>query len=102
MITLEVELEEGCTAGLEGVLMSTVVELWLGMLVTINEEELLLAVLGCAVEELVCTLGVEVGTTTATVEEVVVVLSTAFPCTATSLAPHTFAFTRTSPTAFFK
>jgi len=109
--TLEEELEEGCTTGLKGVLTTIVVGLWLGVLETIDEEEeLLLTVLDCAVEELVvCTLAIEVdvnvdvGATTATVVELaVVLLGSGFPFTATSLAPQTFVLTRTSPTAFFK
>ena len=106
--TLEVVLEEGCTAGLEGVLTTTNVGLWLGVLETVEEdEELLLTVLDCAAEVVVCTLSIEVevdvGATTATVEELeVVLLGSGFPFTATSLAPQTFAFTRTSPTAFFR
>lgn len=103
---LEEELEEDVAAVLECVLTTTVVGLWLGVLMTADEDELLLTVLDCADEEEDCALEVEVdvelGTTTATVFELVVLLTTAFPSTATSLAPHTFAFTRTSPTAFFR
>jgi len=104
---LEEELVEDVATVLEGVPTTIVVGLWLGMLETIDEEEgLVRTVLDCAAEVVVCTLvvdvDVDVGNTTATVVELVVVLGTAFPFTATSLAPHTFAFTRTSPTAFFR
>ena len=106
MITLEEELDEDVAAVLEGLLTATVVGLGAGTLEAIEEEELLPTVLNCAAEVVVCTLvvdvEVDVGATTAIVVELVVVLGTAFPSTATSLAPHTFAFTRTSPTAFFK
>jgi len=55
-------------------------------------------------EELARTLELDVATTaTAEEEEVVdVILGTAFPLTATSLAPQTFVFTRTSPIASFR
>jgi len=107
MATLEEAVLEGCADVLEGVLTTIVVGLWLDVLETIREgEELDLTVLDCAAEEEGCTLeldvDVEVGGTTTTVVELVVVLGNAFPLTATSLAPQTFAFTRTSPTAFFK
>jgi len=107
MTPLEEELDEDVAAVLEGVLTTTIVELWLDVLETTNEEELLLTVLNCAAEVVVCTLelevDVDVGTTTATVVELdVVLLGNGFPFTATSLAPQTFAFTRTSPTAFFR
>ena len=82
--TLEEAVEDDCAAVLEGVPTTTVVGLWLGVLETIDEEEELdLMVLDCAAEEeLVCTLVVDidvnVGGTTATVVELVVVLGTAF------------------------
>jgi len=46
MATLEEELDEDVAAVLESVLTTTIVELWLGVLETIDEEEeLLLTVL---------------------------------------------------------
>jgi len=85
------------------VLITTGVGLWLGVLETIDEDELLLAELVATTTVVVCTLELDVATTaTAEVVVDVVLLGNGFPFTATSLAPQTLLFTRTSPTAFFR